>query len=364
MSKAGIITFYGADNFGAVLQCYALQKYLSDFGLDTSVVGEKDKAISDFYSVINTKGPIKAKIVSLLQVPSNISRKNKFSKFRKQYLNISKNYNALDLYVCGSDQIWNFNITGGFNPLYFADFHRSEESVVVSYAASIGLNNMPEAWKKTFVEELKCFSAISVREDRAKELIQPLCDKEITVVPDPTLLVKKEEWLKLVKNEKIKKPYVLIYSLNNCKTTYEIAEKAAKSLELPIIEIRGSSKPYKYNSSNTVLDDVGPIEFLSYIKNAEFVVTDSFHGTVFSTLFEKTFYSIPPHGLGSRMETLLKSLGLSSRLVDNWERCSSEKIDYTSVEAKLNVLRKTADDFFNSVTCILEEKNEAEKKLS
>lgn len=352
--RASIITFFNADNFGAVLQCYALQKAISKFGIKTNVAKFKDPAFKNSYKVLYiSKRPSKM-IKYLRQAPSNFIRKQIFNKFRNQYFNMSSDLCGFDYYICGSDQIWNMDITCGYNPMYFCGVDSDNKKAVrFSYAASIGKSKLDEKEKEVFSDALNKLDYISVREDSAKEMIQCLTSKEIQVMPDPTLLLERSEWGEFL-NRKNNGDYILIYSICNSQKVFDFSEEISSKYSLPIIEIKLVADINKKKSSHKVIDDIGPIEFINYINNAKYIVTDSFHGTVFSLIFNKEFYSIVPLGLGSRVRYLLNRIGLTERLIssDEYSICTT-KIDFAVVNEKLNEMRLEGENFLKSIFEVL-----------
>ena len=335
--KASIITFFNADNFGAVLQCYALQKNIAKFGIMANVAKFKDPAFRNSYKVLYiSKRPSKM-IKYLRQAPSNFIRKQNFKKFRNQYFNMSSDLCGFDYYICGSDQIWNMDLTCGYNPMYFCGIDSDNKKAVrFSYAASIGKSKLDDKEKSDFAQALKKLDYISVREDSAKEMIQSLTDKEVYVMPDPTLLLNRSEWSDFVNNDKKNDEYILLYSICDSKKIFDISADLSLKFSLPIIEIRLTTDINKRKSSHTVIDNIGPIHFINYVNKAKYVVTDSFHGTVFSLIFNKEFYSVTPLGLGSRVKSLLSRVGLNERIISSDEdSVSFTEIDYATNRQRL-----------------------------
>ncbi|MCL2630167.1 MAG: polysaccharide pyruvyl transferase family protein [Firmicutes bacterium] len=347
-SKAGIITFHFAQNYGAVLQCYALQEFLSNRQCNAFVINHKDYAQERDLKLIQFRSP-KRFVKSILLFVRNVAKRLRFNRFRSKHLNlISAEFaDTLDLIVLGSDQVWNFDFAN--TKAYFAEFPKKQNAKVVSYAASIGKDSVSSAELDKYKEKLKGVDMISVRESVAKDALQPLTEKHIDVMIDPTLLLSREQWQTAIGKSlsgRIKK-YVLIYSLNQYPETFKIAQKVAKELGLKTIEVRSHGIKVRHSVNKTVTF-AGPAEFLRLFQDAEFVVTDSFHGTVFSMIFNKPFYTIPHKKMNSRMSGLLRLVGLGSRLISSENSVAlGEEIDYEAVEDILVAERLRATAFID-----------------
>lgn len=332
MKKVGILTEHRARNFGSCLQAYALQTALEKLGYEANIIDYRPKAIENSFGVFivdlykqcgnNPKKIMKFLINFVMFMPVRIIREIKFWKYRKNRYKLSKekfakNANKIlekfdyDAYVCGSDQIWNSKITNGLDEVYFARPF-SEKSKKISYAASIGLADIDKD-KALFREYLKSLDVVTVRETTAKDMLQPLSDKEIHTVLDPTLLLNSAMWKEMFLHRKRpSNKYILVYSLRVDEQMVRYAKKISEEKHMPVIffDLR---KRYGRNSISRFTAD--PSEFLYYLYYAEYVVTNSFHGTVFSTIFEKQFVCVPMQGTSSRMIDLLNLIGLEKRLL-------------------------------------------------
>lgn len=351
MKKIGIITVHNADNYGAILQCHALNTFLRRKTNKNNIyiINTHDKIISNDYKLISTSS-LKSFIKSLLFFPWNALKKYRFNKFRKanwKEVKFENNTIDIDLFVLGSDQIWNMDITKGYNPIYFADIPKKDSAIAISYAASIGKSFLTEDEKVIFREKLKNISAISVRESEAKELIANFTEKEIEILIDPTLLLAAYKWEKLIKNKKIEKQkYLLLYQIAGYTETREIAIAVAKALNLKIIEISTPSiRRYETKKDSTA----GPIEFLQLFRDASFIITDSFHGTAFSIIFKKNFYTIPHKTRGVRMVELTEKLGIKNRIITSINEINlADKIDYENVLKIIDIERNKASEYIDN----------------
>ena len=226
----------------------------------------------------------------------------------------------------------------------------AENKTRIAYAPSIGLSEMPKEYVESFISYVNDFDYVSVREKQGAKIIMDLCGREAKVVLDPTLLIGRDFWLSLLKR-KYKKPfkkYIFCYIFSNEQRHSDYLKKIQKETGLPIVYVNVSNLSYDgLNAQNK--EFVDPLGFLQLIKNAEFVVTDSFHGTAFSLLFNKDFYvfkrgrSDEKINMFSRIESILSVAGLEDRIVSLDEPFKlKEHIDYVAVDEKLDQLRNSS----------------------
>ena len=260
-----------------------------------------------------------------------------------------------DILIVGSDQVWN---PFGTEDAYFFGF-APDHNGKIAYAASIGTNSVSHAYLEHFTPLLNRFDFISVREESAKEILQQYVDKPIKVALDPTLLLTRDEWDKIAVQPAVPQPYIFVYLLGEKREHRRLIKKYAKTLGLKIVFL--PHVHFRFNPADCFfadynLYDVGPREFVGLIKNAEMVITDSFHGCVFSIIYQKKFWALKRHkdsekeNMNSRLYTLFDSLGLQDRLIEDESteydaKSLNRQIDYAHVEAKLNTLRKDSADF-------------------
>ena len=326
--KIGILTFHCAHNYGAVLQCYALQEYLKSFGHEVYVIDYRPQYLKYglfvWYKWFSFN-PLKCLKKILWQIHTFSIQRNRSIKFENfihnkinlRELNLRSCNHDIDCFVFGSDQIWRKN-REVFDPVYFADFNAAKNRKLISYAASMGINSLSDNEKKQISKWLKRFSIITVREKYLKELLQPLTDKKIYNVIDPTFLLQPQDWDEIAINPSLNKPYVLIYQVIYNQSVYNIAQKAATEIGASIIEIVSNVKE-TINSHQTV-QTASPEEFLGWFRNAKFVVTTSFHGTAFSLIFNRPFVSIKQNRLSDlRIESMLSQIQLSNRFVKGFD---------------------------------------------
>lgn len=292
--KVGIITWHYYPNYGSVLQAYALQETIRNLGYNIEVINYRNPK----YGVNNEKfNLIKACLTEMQTLLPNQLRSRwnyPFLTFRKKYLNetsplydnkelknIGKKYETI---ICGSDQIWAPNV---YNPIYMLEF-ATDKTRKVSYAASIGLNDIPEDLVQQYKQLLSRFYKISVREENGRQLLERRCGITSKVVIDPTLLLTATEWKKIEKKVYgISIPFVFCYFLNGNHNYKEKVVQFAGRRHMQIIGISAKEEDKEWLTQ--YLKNVGPEEFLWLIDHCEYVFTDSYHGTLFSILFHKKF---------------------------------------------------------------------------
>lgn len=362
--KIGIITFHRAINYGALLQTYALHKKIKDLGFDNEILDYRNQVLEKKHKKmkLSISNGIKGILKYLLIARNHNTKHNKFREFTKKYIKMSEPLNSLDdikkiesqysKFITGSDQVWNYNITN-FDKTYFLQFTRNN-SKKNAYAASFGISKIPNDLVNDYKNLLKGFNIISIREEKGAEIIRNLINKDVDTVLDPTMLIDKNQWFKLAddklyKNEK----FILIYGFGGSSNIINFAKNLSKKTGYKIVHITSSFKKIKgviYEQS------VGPEEFLGLFKNAEFIITNSFHGTAFSINFNKQFFIelLPAStGVNSRLEHILNLFDLNDRLitstvVNNYK----EQIDYTYVnkiltkekEKSIKILKKILQD--------------------
>ena len=357
MERIGILTFHKVDNYGAVLQTMALQEAINQLGKSGCIVDYVPKFMVDANRLIRIDS-LKGCIHSLLNLSKKCKKRFVFNRFRHNRFNlIGHNLAAddlpklekdIDLFVVGSDQIWNPNITKGVDPVYFGNFS-GKQYETFSYAASIGVNVLSATEKEMMVSYANALKRVSVRESEAAKLLG--IDKA-TVVCDPVLLHDDIFWRNSLGVEKLNKRYILIYALTGYRETYDMARLLADETKLSIIEIRNRLDPKHVIQGETVLCCVSPEKFVELFANAAYVVTDSFHGTAFSIIFEKNMFVIPNREKGGRMIELMNQMGVSDRIIDTGAKISAKTInsviDVGYLREKLNAMRKTSRDFLKN----------------
>lgn len=319
--KVGIITKIGK-NYGAILQAYALKQACDSLGFDTQIIQYTPDTSRRSYRVCpfiwGPRGSI-MNLKALLHFVEYRQATKRFFDFRNKHFNFTPVYYkacqlnhqppVCDIYITGSDQVWNPQIL--FDDVYYLSFANPKQSRLVSYAASIGLSNLPENLKPQFKQRLSRLHDITVREQCAQRLLQEM-DISSSVVPDPTLLFTQQEW-NTQSRATIRPPYILCYFVSVTPGVKKIIQQVQKSLNYPVVNLMLNEK--SAGLGNIRIRNAGPQEFLGLFQNASFVITSSFHGTIFSVLNQKPFVTTLYQNTQSRVQELLSSLQLQHRII-------------------------------------------------
>lgn len=366
--KINTITCHCPHNFGAVLQSYALQSYLERIGHDARIIDYRPNYLTknQKLSYVGNKriksNPILYLLYLLLNLPTRIKRIRNYKKFENSYLKLSPNtyytYNELskypsdsDLYICGSDQIWNTDLPNGNDESYYLSFVK-DDSKKASYAASMSIATIDDNIKVFLSERIKDFAHVSVREDTAKAILEPIINKKITHVLDPVFLLSDLNWKEMsdVSDIVINEKYILLYIMgDNNMQILEIAKQIATQRNIKIYLITNSIK------SNSGVDRCfrgeSPNTFLKLISNAQFVITNSFHGTAFSIIFNKQFISCHISKTNSRIKSLLQLLDLKSRYMGNEDvNIPNQDVDYDNVNILLKKEIEISKQYIEKIT--------------
>lgn len=367
--KIGTLTYHFANNYGAVLQAYALKTYLEEQGHDVEILNYNSSFL------YRKNRALLKRVVSLFWSRFRLviggAKKNKaFSSFRLNYLGINgeqitlptelknylkdKNFNA---FVVGSDQVWN-PVLNGADKNYYLAFANS--ALKVSYAASFGVSKVEERFIPLIRDNVKEFSAVSVREKTGLEILKNCSvENSATVVLDPVFLLSQEGWNKLASKRLIKEKYILCYVMPGDKKLEnkitETANKLKKETGYKVVYI-GRKEYYRFINDGKDMVGASPEDFVSLIKNAEVVLTNSFHGTAFSVIFQRDFYSFKNSSiskekqLSSRIQDLLSDIGLETRIIDsNKNLASLEKINYDTCNQIIKSKIKDSKNFLLNV---------------
>ena len=355
MSKIAILTFSIASNYGAVLQAYALKKVLQSMGADVDIVNYHSPQVEKHSRVLSIvlKNGLKPMIKSCIKLcffPFLLYYKSRFSAFQKAYLkdtapifprNIAKLNSQYDVFITGSDQVFNPRGTGR-DKNYFLDFVK-DRNKCFSYAASFGSINFDEKDLSFLKDALKNFSSISVREKQGADFAKKLTGIKTHVHLDPTLLFRQEQWRKIAHLPK-QKNFILLYLMDRNAKIVQYAERMAKEKQLELVFLSPvlNLPPNRVSARHIVPT---PSEWLGYFLQAAYVVTNSFHGLAFSINFNKKFFVdfLPPsRNTNSRLEDLLDLTGLRGRLLDNIGAAYETPIDWPSVNTILSQEREKA----------------------
>ncbi len=344
--SAGIITFHESRNYGAVLQSYALQQKMSQIIPQTEIINYQNPEIAEVIKLwkVNGKGP-KAYIHAMLSFVFRYRKRSAFNKYMKKYMKLSpksdrKNIAYIasdyDVLITGSDQVWNTGLTGN-DGIYFLDFAKPQQQKI-SYAASFGDKHIELDNDKK--ELLKKLDLITLRENLMLDEVQEISGKKAELCCDPTLLISPEQWKAHASKKLTDKPYVFMFMIDESKELAEYAAKVAKEKGLALISNKNDFSFFRNSMPN---------DFLSWVLNAEYVVTNSFHGTVFSLLFGKKFVSHTFTASGTskkRIIQLLETVGLSHRNTRNDNIDLDAKENWESVWNEIN---KMSTDSWNVI---------------
>lgn len=368
--KIGIITFNSAHNYGAVLQAWATQTYLEKQGHQVEVINLRLPAIDNVYKIAVNKKYVNNKYANVILNKARVikrcisdlekyKRYRTFERFINRKLHVTKMYQCsqelkedtslkYDVLIAGSDQIWNSSLTKLLEGAYFLDFG-GKDTKRISYAASIGRKELPQNEIELVRHYLQELDYISVREVNAYKAIEPLTSKEVEIVADPTFLLERADFDKLKQPFPVKQPYIYVHNVHLAKKDmrlFEVAEELSKRTGLPIVTNR---KDEQYSNVVGRFTSGKPEQFIGVISEAEYVVTNSFHATVFALIYHRNFITIPHITNPDRMQNLLGELGIANHLIASKKRVPEDlselDIDYDEVESRKSKMRKTSVAF-------------------
>ena len=352
--RIGILTFHNANNYGALLQAYGLQKVILSLGHHVECIDYLNPTIEARKDSLSLKHNSFLRVIKryLLNYRDIKRRQCVFDEFRKTYLLISTRQHPntisksnYDILVVGSDQVWNPILTGGLDPVYWGEF--SGNIPTITYAASsYDPREYTIAQVGCISNYVRNFSAIGVREFRLQNFFSANFNIQSTVVLDPTLLAGRSVFENIICERLVHKPYLLVYCVESqTQDLKEIAWKIARDKDLELVVI--GSKSSFWQGATVVLPSIP--QFLSLFMYADCITSLSFHGTAFSIIFEKEFYSVRGGNM-ARVETLLTSLGLKNRIVSCCNDIKYDTIDYSIVNERLKILQEDSLDFLiNSI---------------
>lgn len=369
MKKLCLVTYYG-NNYGGCLQAYAMQRYLKKMGYEVEILSYENHLFPPKYKMIWKKIKSASHVRRYLRrrkiIHNNYAnekvRSKAFDVFREKYLELSdkeymylsneKNeFDKYDVIIAGSDQIWNPTFYGCCHPVYYLAVVPDDKRKI-SYASSIGLSQIPKKYQADFKKYLKRLDRISVREKIGVKLVKEIAEKEAKWVLDPTLLLTKDEWLELPSQIQTTEEYVFCYLFNDFEYVAEIKEWIRNNYGLKIISFPFSTR--ELESSDEKIFDASPAEFISFIKNAKFVLTDSFHATALSINFNVPFFVLERQqvsysaNMNSRIYSILEMTLLQKQMINKQNYKSklwSLNLDFTTANQVLYKKRKEALQF-------------------
>ena len=360
--KIGLITIHYANSYGGILQAFSTQKVLSKYG-DVSIIDYKSPHLYKTMKLIR----IGRNPRSVLWAGKDIFRLlpryrliKKFKSFGREHFKLSKAFTNIDemanleehfdIFVIGSDQIWNPAVVGEMDPAYLLSFVKEKKKI--SFSSSAGSHRFSEEEKVVLKKNLETFSHLSVREiDMAIFLSKLLGDRPVSHVLDPTLMLTKQEWLDNfgLETPQNETKYILVYTLKKDRLVREVVKKVVQRLAVKVVAI--DQDPFLGYPVDKHLMDANPRDFIELISGAAFIVTNSFHGTTFAVNFGVPFLSVKRETGLNRIEGFLQSLGLSERLVEKYEdvvRILDTTLLYKDALGKLNDRRKTSQAYLET----------------
>ena len=360
--KIALITIHNANNYGAILQAYATKKVLSQYG-SVSTINYVNPYLAHHLDLVRfeiSKHGIKMAVHDAFRIYSRYKAIRKIKDFLHTTMELTdpvtkedilhNKLNDFDLYVCGSDQIWNPDIVSAEKKLdatYFMDF-APREAKKISYASSAGAHIYTGSEVEQVRNLLHDFEVISVREKGTADMLEAILCRKVHHVVDPTLLLSKDEWIESFEislddnqNAPIDK-YILLYSVPKTPLIRETVDYFARKLNLKVVTVdQGLTLPAKVDVH---IKDAGPREFVKLFLNAEFVITDSFHGVCFAVNFGKQFIAVSPGDRSNRIESFLAMVDLEERLINSEEQFGdiNVDIDFNEVYLKLFEIRNSS----------------------
>lgn len=322
--KIGILTFNEVRNYGGMLQAFALQEELKSYGHEVYHIST---AIKTQNKIVNLKD-LARKVLRLKSQKQYVAFSKRLSFYPGTYTeeNAEVLNDRFDLFVSGSDQVW--NITDGLNYMFYQKFVKFAKKG--SYAASIGIDSIPLGLVDQVRNEINTFDYVSVREKTAQKILQSLTTKEIFRVVDPVFLLDRSRWDALCGKRIEKERYVFVYGTQMTQELKDIAYKIAEEKNLKICSV------FPMKKAKTIDYYAGPLEFINYIKYADYVVTTSFHCTAFSIMYEKKLFEVLHSQTGSRAADLLELVGMGpSCMYDTSRKIENYSWDYSQAKNKL-----------------------------
>lgn len=367
--KGGILTFHAAYNYGSCLQAYALQTFLNkNNNIKFDIINYRPYNQYGMYNLVNfrffNKGVFIKNIYNLFNFKKIVNRNKKYNEFihkyyslsNEKYLNekeLSEIINNYDTIVCGSDQIWNLSDSTYDRSLaYYLELEKKFEGNAIAYAPSFGntINNIKK--NKLFnIKYLDNFDHLSFRESDVVKTMKEM-GFDSALVLDPTLLLDKNEWEKLIGPPIIKEPYIFYYSLNCKPYSINFTKKISKNTGLPIVT--SFMHPRETFKKIKIYGESGPLEFLNLLYYSTLVCSNSFHGMVFSIIFQKDFYAVFDEDNGGKMirenrkASLLEQLGLINHMASFSKYADLSEIkrtNYDEVNKKLKELQKVSSEY-------------------
>lgn len=352
------------NNWGSILQSWALQEVLEKKNIGVKIVNYCPACIipqvarNPIKRRKGLKGRVRYLINDIIEFKSYVIRDNKFKQFIKQYYKTTQYFDPqnidtleMDGYIVGSDIVWDNVFWDGFDNVMFCNLPNMKNKLNVSYAPSMSDNAFDKENEACFERLLANFNSISVREKSKQEYVQKFTEKKVVQVVDPTLLLEEKDYAPITAPPLTQK-YVLLYTIFSDVKLNRIAVEYAKRNQLKIVRVKCLDYDRMMHPKWKTYNDAGIEEWLSLVKNATCIFTNSFHCCNFSVIFHKEFYATYRYAGKNKIIDLLEMLGLNNRLLsqenEKYKIISDKDIDYEEVERKLVMHRKSSLEYLMS----------------
>lgn len=351
--KIEILTMHRIPNYGSVLQTYALQQYLMNHGYEVEIMDYYPLRYTIYGMLKSLKkklsNPLSVALARMIIFPSYIKRFHVFTTFVRENIHVSpmkyrtkrdilKCTPQADVYCVGSDQVWNSEWSGGLDDVFYLNFDCKCKKI--AYASSIGREDIDIDEKERMHRYLSVFSGISVREGSSVSILKSI-EIEAECVVDPTFLLEQGVWERFSSNKYRDVKYILVYNLNREKSVDKVAGIVKNILGIPLYYVGYSFHEFYKGDRHFTCPPVE--DFLSLVKNASFIVGDSFHVSAFSIIFKKEFIAVSPGRYSCRIRDLLERFNLIERYIhsndigeDDIFHIVSKDIDYDKVSEKIS----------------------------
>ena len=357
--KIGILTFHTADNYGAVLQAYALETYIKlNVSNEVEIINFCTKQHAKAFKIFKPKSKnllknIILQLITCCRYTSLKEKKNKFALFREKYLNLSKkkyhtenellnHIKHYDIYISGSDQVFNPFIE--FWKVYYLGFSKEKGEKKIAYAPSFGISSFNENITNKIFSYINDFDYVSCRESQGAQYLSKLLKKPIPVVLDPVFLINKQQWQNIIAEPYEQNNYIFVYDLCGGEKLLALAQSIKQETGYKIICATNNIKTIYSNCLSKY--NVGPRELLGYINNAKYVVTDSFHGTALSLILKtKVISYIALKHTSSRITSIMNQLNISDQIIDDINNFDLKAIRFGDYSVQLNKLIVTSQNY-------------------
>ena len=359
MKKIAIITLHSVKNYGSALQAYATQCYFENLGLESEIIDYRRPWETKMgYWFYLTDKSLTGFAKNIMYFPSKVIQYFKFSKFKKNYLKVTKNvYKNIedfdrnpivaDYYCTGSDQVWNSGWNNGVIPEYFLSFVNNDKKLI-SFASSFGNSSISEKDKKIIEPLLKKYNLITVREEASVRMLYDNFAIDSHEILDPTLQMSNEFWKSLCNSErKIKEKYVLLIQLNRNHEFDDIAKKFCAEKNIKLYRLCLRVDQFFLTGRSIVIPSVN--DYVRLIRDADYVLTDSFHAVSFCLNLEKQFYVYYPNKYSERLKSILHIMNLYDRVISYDNLNDNSVIDFNKVRQTLTIKRKYTYNLFNEI---------------